>query len=104
MSVIVSNYCFVFEKFGCCVSNLIFGFSSQVNILSPIFILWDAGLKHSTPNKYTLYKSTEKSTKIKVEGFILNAVRTNCSTIGSAKMLVIFMKKDFVWLFESDVM
>ena len=33
MSVIVSNYCFVFEKFGCCVSDLVFGLSSQVNIL-----------------------------------------------------------------------
>ena len=36
-------------------------------------------VKGFTPHKYTveIYKSTEKSTKIKVEGFIPNAVRTN---------------------------
>ena len=36
-------------------------------------------VKGLNPHKYTveIYKSTEKFTKIKVEGFILNAVRTN---------------------------
>ena len=40
-------------------------------------------VKGFIPHKYTveIYKSTEKSTKIKVEGFILNGANTYSSTL-----------------------